>query len=143
MKYIKKFDMLNQADGYVIPNPFIGHVENGQLIANNEDNKKLEVENGKINIITAEVEMITFRIHDLRYEIIEPEFSYYTYTVQKGTTIRHWVESGEDGELYIDEYENYPKTPDNAVLYDSHYQYLDIDAEITEQDYILSRGGGN
>ena len=50
MKYTKKFANVNEADGLVIPNPFIGHVENGQMIANTEDNKKLEVEGGSIVI---------------------------------------------------------------------------------------------
>ena len=62
MKYIKKFETLQSADGYVIPNPFIGNVEDGQLIANTEDNKKLEIEGGSIVIADVGPTLISFTI---------------------------------------------------------------------------------
>ena len=58
MKYIKKFETIQAANGVVIPNPFIGHAE-GQLITNDEDNKKLEVENGIIKVVNNTQSKIT------------------------------------------------------------------------------------
>ena len=80
MKYVKKFETLQSADGYVIPNPFIGHVENGQIIANNEDGKKLEVEGGGIIIVNA-VTLISFTIDGT------------TYQAEQGMTWGQWKDS--------------------------------------------------
>lgn len=69
MKYTKKFANVNEADGLVIPNPFIGHVENGQMIANSEDGKKLKLEGGQL-VVEDAVMLITFYIGSDTYQAV-------------------------------------------------------------------------
>ena len=130
MKYIKKFNSLNEADGYIINDiPFICSADN-KLAMCNEEGKKLVINNGKINI-EDNINIYTFIITD-PYSNPDKEFRF-----ELGMNWSRWIESEYNTDYpnaYFDS--TYGLVLDPEYDNDGGWEYKYLYIEVNENDII-------